>query len=146
MKIVIAADHAGFELKEKIKKFLEKLKIKVIDFGTHSPDSVDYPDYAALVAEAVSKKRGRFGILICGTGTGMAIVANKFRGIRAANCYNEMMAKMARAHNDANVLTLGGRVLKEDQAKKIVRTFLVSNFAGERHSHRVRKIHQLDSR
>lgn len=140
MKIAIGSDHGGFELKEEIKKHLKKLKIVFNDFGTFSEEPVDYPDIGKKVAKAVTSKKYKFGILVCGTGLGMAMVANKIPGIRAAVCHNVYTAKMSRAHNDANILSLGGRVLKKATAIKIVDVFLKTPFEGGRHLRRVRKI------
>lgn len=140
MKISIAADHAGYELKEKVKQALQQQGLEVEDHGTHSNGSVDYPDYALKVAEDVADKRADLGILVCGSGIGMAISANKVPGIRAANVHSEYEAQMSREHNDANVLTIGARVLDEPTALKIVETWLRTSFAGGRHQNRVDKI------
>ncbi|MGH9601510.1 MAG: ribose 5-phosphate isomerase B, partial [Terriglobales bacterium] len=113
MKVSIGADHAGFELKEKIRKLLGDQGIEVVDEGTHSADSVDYPDYARKVAESVARKQAQRGILVCGSGIGMAMAANKVHGIRAAHVTSEQEARMSREHNDANVLTLGARFLDD---------------------------------
>jgi ribose 5-phosphate isomerase B len=146
MKIAIASDHAGFELKEKLKKFLESLNYQYKDFGTNNNESVDYPDYALKVAESVSKKEFDRGILICGSGIGMSMVANKIPGIRAALCYNTETAKMSREHNDANVLTIGARMTDGKIAKDIVRVWLKTEFLGERHSRRVKKIEEIEKK
>jgi ribose 5-phosphate isomerase B len=146
MKIAIASDHAGFELKEKLKKFLESLNYQYKDFGTNNNESVDYPDYALKVAESVSKKEYDRGILICGSGIGMSMVANKIPGIRAALCYNTETAKMSREHNDANVLTIGARMTDGKIAKDIVRIWLKTGFLGERHSRRVKKIEEIEKK
>lgn len=143
LTIAIGSDHAGFELKEAIRKYLEFQKITVKDFGTFSTDSVDYPDYAFAVASAVAKGEFERGILICGTGLGMSIVANKVKGIRAAECITPDLAEMSRRHNNANVLTMGGRILSAEEAKNIVRVWLETGFEGGRHQRRVDKIHQL---
>jgi len=140
MNVAIGADHGGYKLKEEIKAHLKKKKIKFKDFGTFSEASVDYPDIGKKVARAVASKKFDFGILICGTGLGMAMVANKVRGIRAAVCHNIYTARMSRAHNDANILSLGGRVLKGKLAMNIVNTFIKTPFEGGRHLRRVRKI------
>lgn len=140
MKIALGSDHGGYELKEKILAHLKRRHIVVKDFGTYSLESVDYPDIARKVSKAVVSRRYRFGILVCGTGLGMAITANKVRGIRAVTVHNVFTAKMSRAHNDANVLTLGGRVLDTRMALRIVDTFLKTPFEGGRHLRRVRKI------
>jgi ribose 5-phosphate isomerase B len=140
MKIAVGSDHAGFKLKEETKDHLEKRGIGFKDFGAFSGESVDYPDIGKKVAKAVASKKYKFGILVCGTGLGMAMVANKAAGIRAAVCHNVYTAVMSRAHNDANILSLGGRVLKRAAAMKIVDAFLKTPFEGGRHLRRVRKI------
>jgi len=140
MRIALGADHAGFALKDKIKEHLSARGIEVRDEGTNSGASVDYPDYARLVAEDVAHGRADQGILVCGTGIGMAISANKAPGIRAANADTEFEAQMAREHNDANILTLGARVVDEAAAVRIVDVWLATNFAGGRHQTRVDKI------
>ena len=145
MKIAMGADHAGFELKDKLKQRLQRQGIEVADEGTRGPESVDYPDYARKVGEDVAARRADLGILVCGTGIGMAMAANKVAGIRAANCDTEFEAQMAREHNDANVLALGARVLNEDQAAKIVDVFLKKTFAGGRHQTRVDKIMAIEN-
>jgi ribose 5-phosphate isomerase B len=144
MKIAIASDHAGYTLKEAIKKYLKRLKFEPEDFGTDSGSSVDFPDFASRVAFEISQKKFPFGILICGTGTGMAMVANRFKGVRAANCNTVFLAQLARAHNNANILTLGARILDFKTAKKIIRIFLKTKFEGGRHLRRIKKIHQHD--
>ena len=144
MKIALGADHAGYELKDKLKQHLVQHGIEVQDEGTRGPESVDYPDFARKVGEDVAGRRADLGILVCGTGIGMAMAANKVPGIRAANCDTEFEAQMAREHNDANVLTLGARVLKDDQAAKIVDTWLNTKFAGGRHQTRVDKIMNIE--
>ncbi len=144
MKVVVGADHAGFELKERLRQTLLDLEHEVEDLGTYSQDSTDYPDYAALVARAVAEGRGERGLLVCGTGVGMAIAANKVDGVRAATCESPSTARMARAHNDANVLALGGRLLGDELAKEILRTFLETPFDGGRHQRRVEKIAALE--
>ena len=144
MKVAIGADHAGFELKEKIRKLLAGQGIEVADEGTFSADSVDYPDYARNVAEAVARNGAQRGILVCGSGIGMAMAANKVHGIRAAHVTTEQEARLSREHNDANVLTLGGRVLDHDAALRIVQTFLNTKFEGGRHQRRVDKIAALE--
>lgn len=144
MKIAIACDHAGFELKEKIKNFLKELGYECKDFGTDSMESVDYPDYALKVAECVAKKECDRGILICGSGIGMCMSANKVPGIRAALCHDVEMAKLSREHNDANVLTMGARMIDEDTAKEIVSVWLKTEFLGERHLRRVNKMKDIE--
>jgi ribose 5-phosphate isomerase B len=145
MRIALAADHAGFELKERIRQHLTDRGMGVDDLGTHSNESVDYPDYARAVGEEVTGKRADFGILVCGSGIGMEIAANKMPGIRAANARNEIDAQLSREHNNANVLALGGRVLEEKAALKIVDRWLNTAFAGgDRHQRRVEKITALE--
>jgi len=140
MKIAIGSDHGGFRLKEDIKAYLKKRKIGFKDFGAFSKEPVDYPDIGRKVAKDVASKKHKFGILVCGTGLGMSMVANRVKGIRAALCHNVYTAQMSRAHNDANILCLGGRVLKKAMALKIVDAFLKAPFEGGRHLRRVRKI------
>lgn len=142
--IAIASDHAGFQLKEVIKKHLYSLGYDCTDFGTNSEERVDFPDFAAPVAEAILSKKFARGILICGTGIGMSIAANKFPGIRAALCYDLETAKISREHNDANVLALGGRVLNPELARKIVSVWLATEFAGGRYSQRNEKIKAIE--
>lgn len=144
MKIAIGADHAGFELKEKIKQYLIRKGVEVDDRGTNSAESVDYPDYARLVGEEVAGRRAESGILVCGTGIGMAIAANKVPGIRAAKVNSEEEAQLSREHNDANVMTIGGRVLDEPSAFKIVDRWLSTPFSGGRHQRRVDKISDIE--
>jgi ribose 5-phosphate isomerase B len=144
MKIALGADHAGFELKQKIKDHLIAEGYQVDDRGTISNESVDYPDFARLVADEVAHHQADLGVLVCGSGVGMAIAANKVPGIRAANVTTEYEAQMSREHNDANVLSLGGRMLEEQQAFKIVDLWLRTPFAGGRHQRRVDKITQIE--
>lgn len=144
MKIALGADHAGFELKDRIKQHLAEKAIAVDDHGTNSPESVDYPDFARLVGHAVSRRQADLGILVCGSGIGMAIAANKVEGIRAAHVSSEYEARMSREHNDANVLALGARILNPEQAIAIVETWLSAQFAGGRHECRVEKIAQME--
>ena len=139
-KIAMGADHAGFDLKEKIKTQLENEGHFIDDFGTFTDESVDYPDYVHPVAEAIEKKDYDFGILVCGTGNGSSITANKHQGIRAAICWNEMLAKLARSHNDANILCLAGRFIDYELAREIVEVFLKTKFDGGRHQRRIDKI------
>jgi ribose 5-phosphate isomerase B len=146
MKIAIGADHAGFELKQKVKQHLIDKGLQVDDKGTNTPESVDYPDFARKVGEDVVAKNADLGILICGTGIGMSMAANKIPGIRAANVSNEFEAQMSREHNDANVLTLGARVLDEPLAFKLVDKWLETQFAGGRHQLRVDKIMKIEQR
>ncbi len=143
-RIAIGADHAGYRLKEEIIRFLQASGYPVEDMGTSGEESVDYPDYAARVARAVTAGQADLGILICGTGIGMSIAANKVPGIRAAVATDSYMARMAREHNDANVLCLGGRVLGGGSALEVVQAFLQSRFAGGRHARRVEKIQALE--
>jgi ribose 5-phosphate isomerase B len=140
MKIAIGADHAGYQLKDSLKRLLDELGIAYEDFGTSSAHSVDYPDYARAVAEGVSHGTFDRGILVCGTGVGMAIAANKVAGVRSAAIVDTDTAKLTREHNDLNVLTLGARVLPESRAREIVKTFLRTPFEGGRHAMRVSKI------
>lgn len=144
MKIAIAADHAGFEEKEKVKKTLDELGVEYTDMGTNSPDSVDYPDYARKVGEAVVKGEFDKGILVCGSGTGMAIAANKVPGIRAAVAWNEEIARLSRQHNNANVLSLAARFIPDEEQAKIVKAWLETDFEGGRHERRVEKIEQIE--
>jgi ribose 5-phosphate isomerase B len=144
VKIAIASDHAGLSLKEELKKLLAERKIEVEDLGTYSGESVDYPDFASRVARGVSRREWPVGVLVCGTGIGMCIVANKYRGVRAAQCTTEFEARMARAHNDANVLCLGERVVGPGLAREILATFLDQPFEGGRHQKRVDKIRDAE--
>jgi ribose 5-phosphate isomerase B len=143
MKIAIGSDHAGFELKEKIKGLLTELGHEVLDLGCHSTDSVDYPVYGAKVAQAVAQGEAERGVLICGTGLGMSMVANRFPGVRAALCHELFTTRMARLHNDANVLVLGGRVLGDVLALEMVKVFLETPFEGGRHERRVKMIENI---
>ncbi len=145
MRIALGSDHAGFRLKERIKDFLLRKGFEVMDFGTTSEDSTHYPLFAKDVALAVQKGEADRGILVCGTGIGMSITANKFRGIRAALCYNEYTARMSRLHNDSNVLCLGDRVLGEELALAIVEVWLDTPFEGGRHSKRIELIQDIES-
>lgn len=140
LKVAIGSDHGGFRLKEEIIKLLQEEGLSFRDFGTHTPESCDYPDIAFAVATAVARGEYDRGILLCGTGIGMAIAANKVRGIRAALCHDPFSARMAREHNNANILTLGERVIGPGLAREIVRVWLKTEFAGERHARRVDKI------
>jgi ribose 5-phosphate isomerase B len=144
MKIALGADHAGYELKDKIRDHLRGKGIDVKDEGTGSAESVDYPDYAQVVAQDVSDGRAQLGILVCGSGIGMAISANKVRGIRAANVNSENEARLSREHNNANVLALGARIVKEEDALKIVDAWLATPFSGGRHERRVEKIAAIE--
>jgi ribose 5-phosphate isomerase B len=143
MKLAIGCDHAGLALKTELLDALEG-RAEVKDLGTTSGESVDYPDFASKVARAVGKGEVERGVLVCGTGIGMSIVANKFRGVRAALCTSELEARMARAHNDANVLCLGQRVIGPGQARAILDVFLATPFEGGRHAQRVKKIQDAE--
>jgi ribose 5-phosphate isomerase B len=140
MKIALASDHAGFAEKERLKPLLTELGLQFEDLGTRSEASVDYPDYARKVAEEVARGRVDQGLLVCGSGTGMAITANKVPGVRAAVAWSEETARLARQHNDANVLAIGARTTPPDQIPAIVRAWFSSNFEGGRHAERVAKI------
>jgi len=141
MQIYIGSDHGGYEMKNALKKYLVEVGNDVVDLGCFSTDSIDYPDIAREVAEKVAENPGSRGVLICGTGIGMQIAANKIPGIRATVATDEHMAEMSRKHNDANVITLGGRTTEMEMAKKIVDTFLSTNFENEeRHTRRVEKM------
>jgi len=139
-KVVLASDHAGFKLKDEIKKFLIKKKREVLDLGTENTRSVDYPDYAHLLSKKMEKNKNQFGILVCGSGTGMSMAANKHKNIRAALCYDIKSTKLSRLHNNANVMTIGAKLTKKNVALKCVSTFLKTDFDGGRHSRRVKKI------
>ena len=139
-KVVLASDHAGFKLKEEIKKFLIKKRKKVLDLGTKNTISVDYPDYAHLLSKKMRKNKNQFGILICGSGVGMSMAANKHKNIRAALCYNSKSTKLSRLHNNANVMTMGARLIKKNVALRCVNTFLKTDFDGGRHLRRIKKI------
>ncbi len=144
MKVAIGSDHAGFELKEIISSMVKNMGYELIDMGTGSSCSVDYPDYAEAVAKAVSQGSVERGILICGTGIGMSIVANKFKNVRAALCNDLFTAKMSRLHNDANILCIGGRVVGKDLAMEIVNVWFNTPFEGGRHSRRIEKINLIE--
>jgi len=146
MPLAIASDHAGFELKQSICRHLQDTGIEFIDLGCRNTESVDYPDFALAAARKVAAGECERGILICGTGIGMSIVANKVRDIRAALCCDAYMARVARQHNDANILALGGRTTPVDRAFEIVDIFLNTAFEGGRHQIRVEKIHSLTGR
>jgi ribose 5-phosphate isomerase B len=143
MKIMIGADHAGFELKEKVAQHLHRLGHEVVDVGTHGKSSVDYPVYAFQVAEGVAKATADRGILICGSGIGMCITANRVPGVRAALTNEPYAAKMSRRHNDSNVLCLGGRFIGEDLAMAIIDVWLTEPFEGDRHARRIAMIDTL---
>jgi ribose 5-phosphate isomerase B len=139
-KACIASDHAGFKLKESIKDFLINKNISIIDLGPMNEDSVDYPDYAKKISNRVKLKRSDVGILVCGSGNGMAISANKIKGIRAAICYNLKSTRLSRQHNNANIISIGSRLTRKNIALKLVSIFLETKFEGGRHLRRVKKI------
>lgn len=143
MKIALGADHGGFELKEKIKKHLLEKNIEVVDCGTNSTDSVDYPQFGHAVGHAVANKEVNFGIVVCGTGIGISLAANKVPGVRAALCTNTTMARLTREHNDANILALGGRIVGDVLALEMVDIFLETEFAGGRHQKRIDAIEKI---
>jgi ribose 5-phosphate isomerase B len=144
--IALGADHAGWQLKEEIKAWLLDRNAELMDFGTHSPDPVDYPDYAVQVAEAVAAGKAAHGVLVCGTGIGMAMAANKVPGVRAAFCPDLFTARMSREHNDANVLALGGRLTGRELALELVEMWLRADFQGGRHARRVGKLAEIEQR
>jgi len=144
VKIALGCDHAGFGLKEEIVSLLNSLKIEFVDCGTDSTASVDYPDFGEKVSRLVSSGKIERGILICGTGLGMSMVANKFPNVRASLCNDLFTAKMSRLHNDANVLVLGGRVIGKDLAYEIVKTWVSTPFEGDRHMKRLNKIKKIE--
>jgi len=144
MKIALASDHAGYAEKERLKSLLEEMGIEFEDLGAVSEESVDYPDYARKVAERVAKGEAEQGVLVCGSGTGMAIAANKVHGVRAAVAWNEDVARLARQHNDANVLALGARTTPQDEIQRIIRAWFATKFDGGRHAARVDKIKQIE--
>ncbi len=139
-KVFLASDHAGFLLKQLIGKFLKKKGIKILDLGTKNKNSVDYPDFAHLLAKKVNKQKNNMGILVCGSGEGMIMTANRHKNIRAALCYDTRSTKLSRMHNNANVMAIGARLTKESVALKCVNTFLKTNFEGGRHLRRIKKI------
>ena len=144
-KIAIASDHGGFELKENIIAYLIKKGLEVDNFGAHSTDSVDYPDYGIKLAQAINGKKFVRGILICGTGVGMSIVVNRFPGIRGTLCSDVYTAKMCREHNDSNILIMGGRVIDVSLAIEILEAWLNTEFEGGRHQRRLDKINQIET-
>jgi ribose 5-phosphate isomerase B len=146
MLVAVGSDHAGFDLKEEVVALLSELKYDMVDYGTSDPESVDYPDFGEKVADAVSSGKADRGILVCGTGIGMSIVANKFPHIRAALCNDLFSARMSRMHNDANILVLAGRIIGRDLAKEIVRTWLETAFEGGRHQRRLDKISAIEDK
>lgn len=144
MKVVLGSDHAGFRIKELAKELLASLGYQCEDVGTFSEESVDYPDYAAEAASRVSKGLCQIGMLFCGSGIGMSIVANKFPGVRAALCYDLETARLSRRHNDANILILAGRAIDQQRAREIIKAWLATEFEGGRHQRRLDKIKQLE--
>ncbi len=144
MKLAIGSDHAGLHLKKRVLDLLKHKGVAVTDFGTEKDEAVGYPDFGMRVAEAVSNGEAERGILLCGSGIGMSIVANKYRGVRAALCYDTQTARLSRQHNDANVLVMGGRLLEASQAMEIVKTWLETKFEGGRHARRIRKISEIE--
>lgn len=143
-RVAIGSDHAGYEAKELAKRELEALAFEVVDKGAHGLESVDYPDFGAAVGRAVAKGEVERGVLICGSGIGISMAANKVPGVRAAVCWNEETARLAREHNDANVLCFGARLVAPDIAARIVRVFMETEFAGGRHRQRIEKLSRLD--
>ena len=139
-KIILASDHAGFKLKENIKNFLIKKRKKILDLGTNNSESVDYPDFAHLLSKKMKNKNNQLGILICGSGIGMDMTANKHKNIRAALCYDIKSTKLSRQHNNANVMAIGARLTKENLVLKCVSMFIKTKFEGGRHQRRVKKI------
>lgn len=146
MTIALGSDHAGYELKEEIKDFLDQKGITHYDFGSYDASSTDYPDWGIKVAEVVAKGEFERGILICGTGLGMCLVANKVPRIRATPCYGIFAARLSREHNDSNILTLGGRITGKTLAKKIVEEWLEAKFQGEKHKRRLDKITKIETK
>ncbi len=144
MRIAVGADHAGWPLKEPLANFLIDQGWDVEDFGTFGPESVDYPDYAEKVAQAVAQGQVERGLLVCGTGLGMCIAANKVPGVRAAVAHDVVSARLARQHNDANILTMGGRLIALPLAQEILQVFLHTDFEGGRHARRIEKIQQIE--
>jgi ribose 5-phosphate isomerase B len=139
-KLYIASDHAGFDLKNKIILYFKKKKILILDFGPFLKKSVDYPDFAKKVSTKVKQKKTNLGILVCGSGTGMAISANKLKGIRAAVCYNAKSTRLSRQHNNANIIALGSRLTNKKEVFKLIQIFIKTQFEGGRHLRRVKKI------
>ena len=141
MKILIGNDHAGYSLKLSIIKNLED-KYEFFDKGSYSNESVDYPDYASIIAKEIQSEKGDLGILICGTGNGVCMTANKFKGIRAVICWNEEIAKLAKQHNNANIICIPSRFIKVEEAMKIIESFILEKFEGGRHERRINKINE----
>ncbi|MCC6346407.1 MAG: ribose 5-phosphate isomerase B [Nitrospirales bacterium] len=146
MRIALGSDHAGLEMKKEVLSLLQEMGHEQADYGTDTPQSVDYPDFGEKVSHAVASGEADRGILICGTGIGMSIVANKIPGVRAALCNELFSARMSRLHNDANVLVLGGRIIGKDLAKEIVRTWMTTPFEGGRHCNRLKKITLIEEK
>jgi len=147
MRIVVGSDHAGFDLKEAIKRCIETMGHSIVDVGTNSTAAVDYPDFARALAEAVARGDGERGVLICGSGVGASIAANKIPGIRAAICHDSYSAHQGVEHDDMNVLTLGARIIGEELAKDLVRNFLIAEFShDERHVRRLNKVKQIEAK
>ena len=144
MKIAMAADHGGYELKNTLRDYLAQMGHELTDLGTNSPDSVDYPDFAKLCCDEVIRGNADFGILVCGTGVGISIAANKVKGIRCGLCPSPEIAALVKQHNNANVIALGGRFTDEETAKKIVDAYMAASFEGGRHSGRIDKISALE--
>ncbi|MDY0339820.1 MAG: ribose 5-phosphate isomerase B [Coriobacteriia bacterium] len=144
MRIFLGSDHAGFELKEQVRDVLQSIGHDVVDIGPYTDESVDYPDYAERVGRAVASGEAPFGVLICGTGLGMAIAANKVPGVRAVQASEPEMARMARLHNNANILTLPGRFIDKEQAAEVLSVFLSTPFEGGRHQRRLDKISEIE--
>ena len=141
MKILIGNDHAGYTLKLSIIKNLED-KYEFFDKGSYSDESVDYPDYASIIAKEIQSEKGDLGIIICGTGNGVCMTANKFKGIRAVICWNEEIAKLAKQHNNANIICIPSRFIKVEEAMKIIESFIMEKFEGGRHERRIKKINE----
>lgn len=144
MKVLLGSDHAGFHLKEDLKKFIQSLGHEVEDYGIYTDEPFDYPDVAIRLAKDVAEGKGARGILICGTGVGMSIAANKVKGIRAALCHDVFSARASREHNNANILTMGERVIGKGLAREIVKVWLETDFQGERHARRLEKIERYE--
>jgi ribose 5-phosphate isomerase B len=144
-RIAIGSDHAGYEAKERVKRELEARGVEVIDKGAHNLESVDYPDFGAAVGRAVASGEAERGVLVCGSGIGISMAANKVPGVRAAVCWNEETARLAREHNDANILCFGARFIEPELAARILRVFIETDFAVGRHALRVEKLSQLDN-
>lgn len=143
-KIIVASDHAGYALKKAVIPVLEKLGFNIIDAGTKDQESVDYPDYGAMVSKAIQNGDAKMGVVVCGTGIGISIASNRYKGIRAALCYNEETARLAREHNNANVLALGGRTMDFEEALRIARVFFSTPYEpAERHDRRIEKMDTL---